>query len=518
MAAALYTRHRTNGPNVQILPSEATDLTPYPANRFYVSTTSKPTIPFVLTSWDATATVTNTSSALPAWSKTIGATAQVIGGGSNSNMAVLAARDQLLGVINAMLSEDNLSSDSLPMIAEWGESSISDTPTANFQKKISEGRVVNNACLNDNFVMKVQRTVVTDLTRRYKLSATLLDAGSTDLYGIAEDDPDVIPLAPPSDEDVSDIVEYHKSVLHSSSFNARDTAINAAFGKVNSGAFEYLVELGERKETIAYIAKNLQRIASMFKAVKRGKWKDIVPRTYARARKLALKRAKRNGTSFSKEMSLAILDFTSQAWMELRFAIRPLVISVDDAIKISNEGIKTHSGRSVQNYRCSAVGSDEIISEEILSDRIITTVHTIESHREATAGVLINISTTLADMRNLGFTNIAGTLWELTFLSWLADYFVNTDGLLYHLTPNIGVDVLTAWSGTNDDILVTSTVTTTTLGGEILEIVEYSTKRNLYFREPVDGPGYLTLDINLDTSKLLDVGFVFYGLLKSFNK
>jgi hypothetical protein len=117
-------------------------------------------------------------------------------------------------------------------------------------------------------------------------------------------------------------------------------------------------------------------------------------------------------------------------------------------------------------------------------------------------------------MRTLGFTNIAGTAWELTFLSWAVDYFINLDGLLYHLTPDIGVNQLAAWSGTDDDIKITTQVHRYSANDNtLLDTVTYVTNKNVYKREPVTSPSYLTLDINLDIYKLTDLAALFRVLI-----
>jgi hypothetical protein len=120
----------------------------------------------------------------------------------------------------------------------------------------------------------------------------------------------------------------------------------------------------------------------------------------------------------------------------------------------------------------------------------------------------------VSDMRQLGFTNLAGTAWELTFLSWAADYFVNLDGLLYHLTPDIGVQQLAAWASTNDKInVVTRMVRKDSVTGELIDTVRVESVIETYHREPVDQPSFVELDINIDVAKLLDLGALFKGLL-----
>jgi hypothetical protein len=395
-----------------------------------------------------------------------------------------------------------------------------DCESPNWRKRIADGEIINNPVVNS----KVSTQVRYERHANNRIRYSPLIAASWGNYhdyvnGSWLTNPSITFL-PPTVEDIEDVILEHVGISRPFSFHdAKQTAINSAFGEINSGTFNYLEEMGEGKETVLYIASVFSRIASLMKAVKRGQFKGIVPKTHARVMKLARNRARRNGTLPSVEYGKIVLDYTTQAWMELRFAIRPLMYSVEDAIELHQEGLRSQTGRTTVNGQSREVSNDYRSASSAGNNVRITKKTKIVFNRHARCGILLQIDAVIADMRTLGFTNLAGTAWELTFLSWAADYFVNLDGLLYHLTPDIGVQKLAAWSSTNDTYDIVTTITQhddTT--GELLDTLHIVTSKEVYQREPVSKPSLITIDVNIDVTKLADLGALFYGILRSGKK
>jgi hypothetical protein len=394
---------------------------------------------------------------------------------------------------------------------------IHDVKTPNFKKRINAGEVINNPC--DNFKVKqwcfykhhpALPTPIPSVVNNQN-TATFLD-GQISM-------PNVPMPVPPSDTAVGLEWSQQRSVSHQDTRPVLDIAINKAYGNINSGSFSYLEEIGESKETVAYFASVFERIASMVKAVKRGKWKEIVPKTYNKAKRQARRAAKRNGTTFAYEYSKATADFLSDAWLELRFAIRPLIYSAEDAIKLYNEGLDAKHGRIVSNHG----EKDRFIDSNVSISEVdgIKTIrkYQVSSDRLAIGGVLLDVDTSPATLRELGFTNLAGAAWELLFLSWAADYFVDLSGLLYHLTPNVGVTPLTAWGSTRDFIKVTTEIRRYQVSDNLpIDTVKYITHIERYNRVPVTTPGFINIDVNLDIHKIADLAALYNALRRDSAK
>lgn len=186
-------------------------------------------------------------------------------------------------------------------------------------------------------------------------------------------------------------------------------------------------------------------------------------------------------------------------------------------IDLFNKGLKEETGRFTE---CKVEkGTDSNTITEVSSINGIRTEHVLSTyvHRKAVGGVHVTVNPSMATMRQLGFTDLAGTAWELTFLSWAADYFGCSSGLFYYMSPKIGVEVNGAWGSTLDNINCVSRISRYSVEtGELIDKTEISSVRSLFHRFPVDGPSGYVLDINLDIYKLADLAALYIGLKTGF--
>jgi len=522
MTVSLYTRHRTTGPTVGTayenisVPSASDDF----SIPVYVDT------PPPLASWVSggkyhyrvECTIRGTAALLASpYSFLAGHRYERISVGSSYGPnEKWVTTDMMMKELNLSLTS-SVSNETVSMayISTYKSATISDVLTDNYKKRINNGEIINNPVLNDTFHLKHNRRRAKQLQPS---TTTVQLEHKTGFYpndyfltgSTTPGDPLIRPL---NEDELLGIIAQHQGVEFDSPTDIKQLAINKAFGRVNSGSYEYLVELGEGRETVAYISTVFRRMFSMFKAVKRGKLKGVLPKTYKRAKRRAKARSIRFGTSYERELDLAVIHFTAQAWMELRFAIRPLVYSVEDAISLYNEGLKKESGRTTEAVVQKGICQDLVETESTVDGILTKTSFSTFATRKAVGGVFVNIDATLASMRQLGFTDLGGTLWELTFLSWAADYFGNLDGLFYHLSPKIGVEVNGAWASTLDHIHCVSRITQYNAGnGKWLSETEISSVRQLYHRHPVTGPSNFVIDVDLDIYKLADLAALYLGL------
>jgi hypothetical protein len=382
---------------------------------------------------------------------------------------------------------------------------ISDSPTKDYKRRKNNGEIINTPVSNRKVDMEVQYD-------SYATPPKLAVSRGNFVYGVL-----TVYVAAyqskccPPTEDLC-LAEFaaikDQSVV--STTNYIDIAVNNAFGNINSGAYNYFEEVGEFKETFEFITKKFSYIASLIKAARKGQFFKVAPKTWKKFTRKAKLAARRNGTSLSYERSNMMIDIASSAWLELRFAIRPLIYSVEDAIKLHNEGLKKQNPRLTSNHAIGGSGTSLDITETTSNGVKTVTSIDISSHRLAVGGVLFQTITNQNTMRRLGFTNFAGTLWELTFLSWAADYFVDLSGFFYHFTPNVGVRPLTAWASWKDDITVTKTIHRYDIADNMLiDTVKFITTINSYNRRPVIGPGFFNVNIDIDINKVLDLATLF---------
>lgn len=268
-------------------------------------------------------------------------------------------------------------------------------------------------------------------------------------------------------------------------------AINSAFGNVHSGEVELLQMAAEMKDTIALFASTASRVARLVSACKKGRFKNLAPKTWAKVKKNPGSSAKR---------------FAQDAWLEARYAWRPLISDATTIYKIFNEGFKKRA-----TFRGGDANSDE-------SDLVVTTTMggypcelkgRLINVRECRAGVLTEASWGDNSARSLGLTNLVGAAWDLVPYSFIVDWFINTGGLIYTLNPNPGFKALASWCTYKTDSVFVGTAEVTAPDG---------TKKSTNFmcsvtnkdRIPGATPSLLTIDVDLGVSQLIDLTSIFW--------
>lgn len=516
MTAIVYTRNRFDEPVYKISKSKGPAVAPLATeiiigyNSTVVGTSGSQS------KWSIEAYVAEVKSGDPVWNFMFSETFTWVSGWAPTTWGAAAfyqtVQDAYQVFLRDVFDASLAATGDLPYLGHVKRRQIYDVPTKNFKKRFAAGEVINNPVHNKSHEMTVVHKTEKAVEKTFSINITRNGSNYSSYVSVYPQQTS-LSLPPPSTDEVEGYYAVHSQKSYTGFTDVKQLSINKAFGNVNSGAYGYLEELGEAKETVAYFVTVFKRIAAMFKAVRTGSWKGIVPKTYRKAIRRAKTRAKQNGTTYQYELAHAMTELVSQAWMELRFAIRPLLYSIEDAVEIHNEGLKVKSGRLTSNHGERGL-STESVRTESSQNGVTTVVKTVSScNRLAIGGVLMQVDTSTATMRHLGFTNIAGTAWELTLLSWAVDYFASLDGLFYHLTPNIGVDVLTAWVSTRDETKVETFVSRyDEASGALIDTVEYSSTIEDYNRHPVAGPGSFNLDIDLDAYKIADLAAVFNGL------
>jgi len=377
---------------------------------------------------------------------------------------------------------------------------ISDVNTPDFKKRIAVGEIINNPCSNKRESLNVHHSYLAKAPQG-QLSYSTYNGRI------------IVSLAPEEDRfyDIPELEESSATVVSTlrsltiEDNNELATVINKSFAGLNDGALALAVELGEGRETLTYIVTVARRVAELIYAVKRGHWRDLVPNTYRKLMRKAKRLSRKKGTTVAYEAANLITDFAASAWLEVRFAIRPLLISAEQAVDVHNNGIKERTGRFTVNHR-SQVPTTLTWKEEFLAGGVdVNVVYSVDRLVSYSAGVMAQADPSSTMLRTLGFTNLAGIAWELTFLSWAMDYFVNTDGFFYQITPNIGVDPLASWSSVKVEYKGSADVIYTAPDGTEILKSTISVNDISYLRTPVTHPTLMHWDVDLDIPKITDL-------------
>jgi len=269
-------------------------------------------------------------------------------------------------------------------------------------------------------------------------------------------------------------------------------AINQAAANVTAGEVEILNILAERRETISHLAQTGRRLFALYSAIRKGNFKRLAPETYARY--LELKK---------KGKVSPPLDIIADAWLEARYAWRPLIIDVESIW----DHYKSQKGGNRRTYRASDY-PEPVIEEGLtysitdssaqydftFSKRLVNTVR---------AGILTELD---LDPRvgELGLLNIAGTAWEIVPFSFVVDWFIDISGIISSLNPEPRITPLASWYTSQSYVALSGTVTVTPSGSDSYTQVFNLVVTDWIRRKDTVATYFPSIDVNLDMFKLLD--------------
>nr|UJQ84984.1 MAG: hypothetical protein 1 [Leviviridae sp.] len=273
----------------------------------------------------------------------------------------------------------------------------------------------------------------------------------------------------------------------------RANAINTMQGKIDEGTIDTLTMLAESKDTFSFVTNRLLTIAKLLVAFKKGNFSSVAPKTFRRMR-----RAKKHGKTWSLSKSFA------EAWLEVRYALMPLVYDVNGAIKVL-------SGENALTPRKTFRGWEDDMVEKSFDvsyydHSFQTTVRLHGVHRLNGLGRAGAIGESRHDndlAYQLGLFNVATTAWELVPFSFVVDWFINIGSTLNALNPNPTWKILASWVKTEYTHIFDGFAEITLSNGDIESVpFMYTISKTNRDIAPKGSP--LSVDVNLNTTRLID--------------
>jgi len=272
-------------------------------------------------------------------------------------------------------------------------------------------------------------------------------------------------------------------------------AVNNSYNNATEGELQLLTALAESKQTVSHLASTGRRIASLYRSIKKGKFKELAPKTF--------RKWQREKASGKAKLSL---DIISDAWLEARYAWRPLIIDIQQTIRYFNGD---HNSRR-KTYR----GYDELLNSEQVIVNYSENGYSYEgtlssiSTSRARAGVLTELKPdSSGHVRDLGLLNPAGALWEAIPYSFVADWFLNISGVIASLNPSPAFSYLGSWVTDSREVTLSGSVKVTSPSGSI-KYVNISHIREHKDRIIDTKVSLVTIDVNLDIYKIIDAAFL----------
>jgi hypothetical protein len=300
--------------------------------------------------------------------------------------------------------------------------------------------------------------------------------------------------------------------IFDSNWDDRNEAITQAWANVDESEIQLLASVGELPETIRWIAAIFRRSISVIRLFNR---KISVFQALYRAAKKTSKREYADGIS--------------ALWLEYRYAFRPLVFEMKQAVDAAHKTIKKNSRATGRGFKfvndvssSSYETSDQYGRSKALWNR---TSRTGTNYR---AGVLYRIEDDLRSiLASWGIDQPLETAWELMPFSFIIDWFFNIGDLIAMWTDNTGLLPLGSWV-TEIRTLSYSDIAVTASRGSVPSQYTWVTSPSLaangsqtsvgiYKRRIINPPqSYVpSVRLNLDLAKIFDLATIARTLFNS---
>lgn len=280
---------------------------------------------------------------------------------------------------------------------------------------------------------------------------------------------------------------------------SRDTteeldAIANVYSKLQSAELDVALMVAEGSETLTYIRQLCRRIMRLIElATNRRTLAQVATRTWRRLRSL-----NKNYVWESKGIA--------EAWLEVRYAIRPLMYDIADAIEYFEKGNKRTGKRTTFRSKVQTTSTKEYLDES----SSVVVKYTYDVTTTARAGCIAERRLT-SQLADLGFLNLAGVVWEKVKFSFILDWIINISGLLYMLNPKGTWSPLGAWVKVTQEVTFSGTIRYDSLDGTSISVPIVGRRRSTH-RSAVSGPPLTFISVNIDTFKMLDLAALARGL------
>lgn len=215
---------------------------------------------------------------------------------------------------------------------------------------------------------------------------------------------------------------------------ARRASVQRTLSSLKNTTWNLSTFIGELPETASFIVSVARGLVSSVLAVKRGDMRTLQRTIFPR---------KGKGESYYGGRMMS--KTASDKWLQWRYAVQPMMYDADDMLKALYETrtrplishVKRGANESYHNVR---ISSDEMIYTDSQQTRVTT-------------GVYYKVNPTVDGFKRLGLLNPLETLWELTPLSFVFDWFLPIGDYVANLDAMAGVEIYSSYQSTR----VTST-------------------------------------------------------------
>lgn len=272
---------------------------------------------------------------------------------------------------------------------------------------------------------------------------------------------------------------------------SHQNALNTAYGNINAASLELLTMVAEGKSTISHLVSVVARLAKLIGNIRRGNIASIAPKTWKKFK----------SGSFGASTLVTSPKVAGDAWLEARYAWTPLVLDAVAAVSLLSgtdrsdrmtfRGKDSDSTSRDISYMWTEGGLRFSLTGLLTEDHTVRVGHLCESRFDSPLAA------------DLGLFNIVGTIKELIPWSFVVEWFVNLSGFIYRLNPSPAYVILASWATVNSAMDFHGQIEVTAPDGS-KKVVPLRYTRTQKDRKPIDSPADITLDVYLNTSRLID--------------
>ena len=266
--------------------------------------------------------------------------------------------------------------------------------------------------------------------------------------------------------------------------------------RISKGTYDFGSELAELDETVNYVAKRLETAAWAFIYIIEGSRRGLTrlfgkPKRRYKMDARSLKKVLGSvPQSVARRISLRSARTSAQLWLEYRYAIMPIVYSVEDAVSVYNDGLEIRAGNyfSVWDSIKEMVADRELYPNPSGDETVSVTGANL--HRMKLSGRIIDPKLHLRD--GLGL-NQATMLIERIPFSFVLEWSLDVSGMLRALSAYNNVTYSHGYQSVKQDqiLFVSKKTNGTTRWGYRLSAYRRWTLLNLpiptiQFKNPFD--------------------------------
>lgn len=260
----------------------------------------------------------------------------------------------------------------------------------------------------------------------------------------------------------------------------RAEAVTKAYSRVDVSELDILASLGEMPETVEWFKDVLRRLINIIASYKKKQYLAMFKPSKPLTKAKLYKKGKKVATG------------TEDAWMEARYAIRPLVMEVKDYLEALDSKIEKAIRKTARSSFIDLT-SQESVSPSTRSFFGGYIRRRTTNTRSIRAGVLYAIQPDkMGWWSHLGLDAPVSAIWAVTTLSFVFDWFFNVGQWIASWEPRVGLTPLQSWAV---ETLTQEIEDQVTLGTAVASDFGWTTLSSMSIHEV--GSSFCTLQIKM---------------------